>query len=113
MADSCDKVVLALVGAEGFRGVQIVMVTASGRHSVALGAEGRVWIWWQDDWGQLVHNNQENLPTLLADEALGRAAGVLVSGGWEVSHSDSHQRWCTVDLGTVFGKPQILCALLY
>ena len=43
--DSADKLVLTLVGAEGFRRVQIDMVAVGGAHSVALGADGRVWTW--------------------------------------------------------------------
>lgn len=40
--DMAEKLVLTLVGVEGFRGGQIVMVEASGLHSVAVGAEGQV-----------------------------------------------------------------------
>jgi len=35
--------VLTFVAAERFRGAEIVMVAANGYHSVALGAEARVW----------------------------------------------------------------------
>jgi len=75
--------VLTLVGAEGFRGVQIVMVAAGGSHSVALGAEGRVWTWGEGMLGQLGHNNGEDrlVPMQLAGEALGGAAAVLVAAG--------------------------------
>ena len=77
------KLVLTLVGAEGFRGAQIVMVAAGGLHSVALGTEGRMWTWGFSSYGQLGHNDEENrlVPTLLAGEALGGAAG-----GWGISH---------------------------
>jgi len=43
--DTVDKLVLTLMGAEGFQGAQIVMVAAGGYHSVALGTEGSVWTW--------------------------------------------------------------------
>ena len=81
--DKADKLVLTLVGAEGFRGVQIVMVAAGGSHSVALGAEGRVWTWGEGMLGQLGHNNGEDrlVPMQLAGEALGGAAAVLVAAG--------------------------------
>jgi len=81
--DTADKLVLTLVGAEGFRGAQIVMVAAGGLHSVALGTEGRVWTWGWGHFGQLGHNDEENrlVPTLLAGEALGGAAVVLVTAG--------------------------------
>jgi hypothetical protein len=82
--DKADKLVLTLVGAEGFRGVQIVMVAAGGSHSVALGAEGRVWTWGKGKFGQLGHNNGEGrlVPMQLAGEALGGAAAVLVASGY-------------------------------
>jgi len=81
--DMADKLVLTLVGAEGFRGAQIIMVAAGGLHSVALGAEGRAWTWGWGEYGQLGHNNVEHrlVPTLLAGEALGGAAAVLVAAG--------------------------------
>ena len=81
--DTANKLVLTLVGAEGFRGAQIVMVVAGGAHSVALGAAGRVWTWGWGEYGQLGHNDEENrlVPTLLAGEALGRVAVVLLTAG--------------------------------
>jgi len=81
--DTADTLVLTFVGAGGFRGAQIVMVTAGRAHSVALGAEGRVWTWGYGRFGQLGHNDQENrlVPTLVAGEALGGAAAVLVAAG--------------------------------
>jgi len=81
--DTADKLVLTLVGAEGFRGVQIAMVAAGGSHSVALGAEGRVWTWGQGEDGQLGHTDGEDrlVPMQLAGEALGGAAAVLVAAG--------------------------------
>jgi len=81
--DTASQLVLTLVGAEGFRGGQIVMVAAGVCHSVALGAEGSVWTWGEGSLGRLGHNNQENrlVPTLLAGEALGGAAGVVVAAG--------------------------------
>ena len=81
--DEADKLVLTLVGEEGFRGVQIVMVAAGEAHSVALGAEGRVWTWGAGRDGQLGHNNREDrlVPMQLAGEALGGAAAVLVAAG--------------------------------
>eukprot|EP00277_Geminigera_cryophila_P002326 CAMPEP_0179427482 /NCGR_PEP_ID=MMETSP0799-20121207/13417_1 /TAXON_ID=46947 /ORGANISM="Geminigera cryophila, Strain CCMP2564" /LENGTH=482 /DNA_ID=CAMNT_0021202547 /DNA_START=278 /DNA_END=1726 /DNA_ORIENTATION=+ len=81
--DTADKLVMTLVGEEGFRGAQIVMVAAGGYHNVALGAEGGVWTWGAGDSGQLGHNNQETrlVPTLLAGEALGGSAVVLVAAG--------------------------------
>ena len=81
--DTADKLVLTLMGAEGFGGVQIAMVAAGGSHSVALGADGRVWAWGWGEYGQLGHNDEENrlVPTLLAGQALGGAAAVLVVAG--------------------------------
>mmetsp|Transcript_88483 Transcript_88483/g.129403 ORF Transcript_88483/g.129403 Transcript_88483/m.129403 type:complete len:239 (-) Transcript_88483:260-976(-) len=81
--DTADQLVLTLVGTEGFREAQIVMVAAGGAHSVALGAEERVWTWGYDRRGQLGHNNQENrlMPRLLTGEALGGSVAVLVSAG--------------------------------
>ena len=81
--DTASQLVLTLVGAEGFRGGQIVMVAAGVCHSVALGAQGSVWTWGEGSLGRLGHNNQENrlVPTLLAGEALGGAAAVLVAAG--------------------------------
>jgi len=75
--------VLTLVGAEVFRGVQIVMVAAGGYHSVALGTEGSVWTWGIGNQGRLGHNDEENrlVLTLLASEALGGSAAVLVAAG--------------------------------
>ena len=100
--DTVKKLVLTLVVAEGFRGrgAQIVMVAASGDHSVALGTEGRVWTWGWGKVGQLGHNNQENklVPTQLADKALGRAAVVLVSAGGQ-AHSLRDGEGNAVDLG--------------
>ena len=58
--DTADKLVLMIVGVEGFRGAQIVMVAAGGAHSVALGAAGRVWTWGYGKDGQLGHNDEEN-----------------------------------------------------
>ena len=55
--DTADKLVLTLVGAEGFRGAQIVMVAADGLHSVALGTEGRVWTWGWGVYEQLGYND--------------------------------------------------------
>jgi len=82
--DTTGKLVLTLVGAEGFRGPQIVMVSAGGAHSVALGAQGRVWTWGWGVFGQLGYNNEGNrlVLTLLTGEALGGAAGVLVEVGY-------------------------------
>jgi len=82
--DTADKLVLTLVAVEGFRGTQIVMVAAGGRHSVALEAEGRVWTWGWGQYGQLGQNDGENrvIPTLLACETLGGAAVVLVAAGY-------------------------------
>jgi len=81
--DTADKLVLMIVGVEGFRGAQIVMLAAGGAHGVALGAAGREWTWGYGKDGQLGHNNEENrlVPTLLAGEALGEAAAVLVVAG--------------------------------
>jgi alpha-tubulin suppressor-like RCC1 family protein len=81
--DTANKLVLTLVGAEGFRGAQIVMVVAGGAHSVALGAAGRVWTWGHGNDGKLGNNDEVNrlVPTLLAGEALGGAAAVLVAAG--------------------------------
>jgi len=83
--DTAGQQVLTLVGTEGFRGTQIVMVAAGGLHSVALGAEGRVWTWGYGEDGQLGHMDQETrlVPTLLVGESLGACAVVLVvAGGW-------------------------------
>jgi len=82
--DKAERLVLTLVTAEGFRGAQIVMVAAGATHSVALGAEGRVWTWGSGRHGQLGHSNEGNrlVPKLLAGEALGGSAAVLVSAGW-------------------------------
>jgi len=82
--EMAEKLVLTLVGAEGFRGAQIVMVAAGGPHSVALGAEGRVWTWGCGKQGQLGHSDEGNrlVPTLLAVESLGGAAAVLVAAGY-------------------------------
>jgi len=81
--DTVDKLVLTLVVTEGFRGAQIVMVAAGGVHSVVLGAAGRVWTWGHGNDGKLGNNDEENrlVPTLLAGEALGGAAAVLVAAG--------------------------------
>jgi len=81
--DIADKLVLTLVGAEVFRGAQIVIVAAGGAHSVALGTEGRLWTWGFGCSGQLGHNDAENklVPTLLAGEALGGFAAALVAAG--------------------------------
>ena len=78
------KLVLTLVGAEWFRGVQIVIMAAGDAHSVALGAEWRVWTWGPGKNRQLGQNDGENrlMPTLLAGEALGGAAAVLVAAGY-------------------------------
>mmetsp|Transcript_14392 Transcript_14392/g.22902 ORF Transcript_14392/g.22902 Transcript_14392/m.22902 type:complete len:329 (+) Transcript_14392:1-987(+) len=59
------------------------MVAAGFAHSVAVGADGRVWTWGWNIHGQLGHNDEENcvLPTPLSHNALGGAAVVLVSAG--------------------------------
>ena len=81
--DVANKLVLTLVADQRFRGAQIVMVAADGRHSVALGAEGRVWTWGWGHYGQLGHNDEEKrlVPTLMPGDALGGAAVVLVAAG--------------------------------
>ena len=81
--DASNQLVLTLVGEEGFRGAQIVMVAAGGNHSVALGADGIVWAWGYGQFGQLGHNDEQKrlAPTQLAGEALGGAAAVLVAAG--------------------------------
>jgi len=81
--DTADKLVLTLVGAEGMRGAQIVMVAAGTLHSVALGTEGRVWTWGSGFHGQLGHNDGKDklMPTLLTGEAFGVAVVVLVAAG--------------------------------
>jgi len=68
---------------ERFREAEIVMVAAGGCQRVALGAEGRVWTWGWNGYGQLGHNDEQNrlVPTLLTGEALGGAAAVLVVAG--------------------------------
>ena len=43
LGDLEHQLMLTLVGAEQFNGAQIVMVAAGASHSVAMGAEGRVW----------------------------------------------------------------------
>jgi len=82
-SDTVDQLVLTLVEDQGFRGAHIVMVSAGLYHSVALGADGRVWTFGWGHHGQLGHNDEENrlVPTLLAREALGGAAAVLVAAG--------------------------------
>jgi len=42
------------------KGVEIIMVAASGLRSVALEATGRVWTWGFGRSGQLGHNNEED-----------------------------------------------------
>jgi len=81
--DTADKLVLTLVGSEVFQGAQIVMVAAGGVHSMALGAEGRVWTWGWGRYGQLGHNDTKDrlVPSLLVGKALGGAAAVLVAAG--------------------------------
>jgi len=81
--NEADELVLKLVAAERFRGAQIVMVVAGGGHSVALEAEGMVWTWGVNNFGQLGHNDSQNrlVPTQLAGEALGGSATVLVAAG--------------------------------
>ena len=81
--DTSYMLVLTLVAEEVFRGEQIVMVAAGGNHSVALGAEGRVWTWGHGQSGRLGHNDEVNrlVPTQLAGEALGGAVAVLVAAG--------------------------------
>jgi len=81
--DIADKLVLTLVGADGVRGVQIVMVATGAAHSVALGAEGKVWTWGNGRFGPLGHNDGENrlVPTQLPGEALSGAAAVQVVAG--------------------------------
>jgi len=90
--DTANKLVFMLVAEERFRGAQIVMVAAGGRHSVAVGAEGRVWTWGYGEFGQLGHNDGGNrlVPTQLAGEVLGAAEMVLVTAGavpWLCAHS--------------------------
>jgi len=101
--DTADKLVLTLVGAEGFRGVQIDMVAVGGAHSVALGADGRVWTWGNGRFGQLGHNDGGNrlVPTLLEGEALGGAVAVLVvaaggahAGADSRGHPAAGTCWC-------------------
>jgi len=58
--DTADKLVLMLVGAEGIRVAQIVMVAAGGLHRVALRTEWRVLTWGFSSYLQLDHNNKEN-----------------------------------------------------
>ena len=81
--DTGNKLVLTLVGSEGFSGAQIVMVAAGAQHGVALGAEGRVWTWGYGRYGQLGHNDEGErlVPTLLAGEALDGAVVVQVAAG--------------------------------
>ena len=57
------------------------MVADGFAHSVAVGAEGRVWTWGWNIHGQLGHNDKQNrlVPTQLAGEALGGSAAVLVA----------------------------------
>jgi len=55
-----DKMILRLVEAEDMKGVEIIMVAASGLRSVALEATGRVWTWGFGRSGQLGHNNEED-----------------------------------------------------
>jgi len=66
--DTADKLVLTLVGAEGIRVPQIVMVMPGAEHNVTLGTEGSVWTWGAGSLGQLGYNDQEKrlVPTLLA-----------------------------------------------
>jgi len=85
--NKADKLVLTLVVAERFKGAQIVMLAAGGHHSVALGAEGKVWTWGWNSHGQLGHNDLQDrlVPTQLEGEALGGAAAVLVAAGEKYS----------------------------
>ena len=80
--DEADKLLLTLVAAERFEGDTIVMVAAGMCHSVALGADGRVWTWGWSFGGCLGHNNEEGrlVPTHLGG-ALAGAAAVLVAAG--------------------------------
>jgi len=81
--DESDQLLLTLVVEERFKDAQIVMVAAGGSQSVALGAEGRVWTWGWNGYGQLGHNDNQNrlVPTLMAGEALGGATAVVVAAG--------------------------------
>jgi len=81
--NTADQLVLMLVAAKYFRRTHIVMVAAGFAHSVAVGADGRVWTWGWNIHGQLGHNDEENrlVPTQLAGEALGGSAAVLVAAG--------------------------------
>jgi len=81
--NTVDQLVLMLVAAKHFRRTQIVMVTARFAHSVAVGADGRVWTWGWNIHGQLGHNDEQNrlVPTQLTGEALGGSAAVLVAAG--------------------------------
>ena len=87
-----DKLVLTLVGATKFRDAQIVMIAAGALHSVALGADGRVWTWGMGRSGQLglgrlvptpLGETKMTVPMLLVENALGGAAAVLVAAGGE------------------------------
>jgi len=81
--NAATHLVLTLVAAERLGGALIVMVAAGADHSVALEVEGRVWTWGFNACGQLGHNDWQNkhVPTLLAGEALGGSAAVLVAAG--------------------------------
>ena len=70
--DKTYKQVLTLVGAVGFRGAQIVRVSAGAAHSMALGVEGIAWTWGIGMNGCLGQNNTENklVLMLLVGEAL-------------------------------------------
>jgi len=81
--NAATHLVLTLVAAERLEGALIVMVAAGADHNVALEAEGRVWTWGWGFFGQLGHNDRQNrlVPILVAGEALGGAATILVAAG--------------------------------
>jgi len=80
------KWALTLVVFELLKGTRIVIVAASGNHSVAVGTEGTVWTWTWGHYGQLGHNEDKNrfVPTLLLVEhveSLNKVEAVLVAAG--------------------------------
>ena len=73
---------LTLVRAEQFATAQIIIVATGAGHSVAMGAEGRVWTWGHDSQGQLGYDKENRfVPSQLADEAFSGAVAMLVAVG--------------------------------
>jgi len=98
--DETDQLVLMLVAEMEFKEAQSVIVAAGGYHSVALGVEGRVWMWgWK--------SYERNWATTIAKQARANATGRR-GIGWRScracgSREDMYQgrldRWSTVGLG--------------